>query len=520
MSQLKKSAKSVVTITLFSIGSKMLGFVREALIASNYGSGAGTDTFFIALSAITLFSAILIQAINTTLIPILSDIEVHEGKEGKLDHLNNFLNTIILIALLMSIFAFFATPPIMKILGRGFEGEQFNYAILLTRIGLPTLIISSVVGIFRGYLQSEERFTESAIADLPLNLVYILFLFFLADYFTITALMIVAMLAEASKLLIQVPILKKIGYNYKFKIDLKNKYMRKIAALIPPVLLSVGISDLNNLVDKSMASSLIEGSVSALNYANTLNGIVYFVFITAIITVVFPLLSKEANAKNYTGLKKIMRVSLNIVLIITIPASIAMMVLSGPVVMFAFQRGQFGEVAASMTSSALIFYSIGLTGSGVKVLLIRVFYALQDTKIPMKNSFYALVLNIIFNLVLVQSMGHDGLALATSLSTILTAVILLYELRKKIGMLGLKEIIQSSIKILISSLIMGMSMYLLYNYFMQTLIPSRFIELIVVMITVLISGIVYLSCLYILKVEELYFMINYIKDKMHGKNNI
>ncbi len=514
MSQLKKSAKSVGTIVLFSLGSKVLAFVREALIASRYGSGGGTDTFFIALSAISLFSTLLVRTINTTLIPVLSDVEVQDGKTGKLNHLNNFLNTIILVAMLIVLTAFFLTPSLMKVLGRGFEGEQFEYAILLTRVGLPLLVISSIVGIFRGYLQSEEQFTESALSSFPLNIVYILFLYFLSQYFSITALMVVAIIAEASQLLVQIPGLKKLGYRYKFTIDLKSEYMQKVAQLIPPILLSVGISDLNSLVDKSMASSLKEGSVSSLSYASTLNNVVLSVFVAAIITVVFPILSKEANAENYARLKKIIHTSLNIVLLITIPAAIGMIILANPVVKFAYQRGEFKETAVLMTSSALVYYSPGLIGSGVKSVLTRVFYALQDTKTPMINSFYSLVLNIIFNLVLAQSMGHNGLALATSISTILTTIILLYKLRKKIGNLGLKVMIQSSIKILISSVLMGGIIYFLYNYSIATFNPSRIIELLLVILTVVVGVLVYLASLYLLKVEELHFFIEKAQNQL------
>src|SRR5699024_3241045 len=119
MSNLKKSAKSVVTIIVFTLASKFLGFLREALIASNYGSGAGTDTYFIALSAITLFSTLIMQTINTTMIPILSDVEIQEGKRGKLNHLNNFLNTVTLVAFIMVILGYFMTPLLMQLLGKG-----------------------------------------------------------------------------------------------------------------------------------------------------------------------------------------------------------------------------------------------------------------------------------------------------------------------------------------------------------------------------------------------------------------
>lgn len=115
--------------------------------------------------------------------------------------------------------------------------------------------------------------------------------------------MVATIIAEAAQLLIQIPALRKLGYRYKLNIDLKDEYMQQLAVLIPPILVSVAISDLNNLIDKSMASSLVQGSVSSLNYANVLNNIVMSVFVTAIITVIFPMLSKEANAENYEGLK-------------------------------------------------------------------------------------------------------------------------------------------------------------------------------------------------------------------------
>lgn len=513
MSQVRKSAKSVGMIMVISLGSKVLGFFREALIASRYGSGAGTDTFFIALSALALFSGIISQTINTTLIPVLADVEVHEGKASKKNHFNNFLNTLIVVAVLLTGLAFLLAPAIMSIIAKGFEGEQFEQAIFMMRIGLPLLIFSTIVGSFIGYLQTEEKFTEAALTAIPYNLVYILFLLFLANRYSIVALMVATVVAELAKLLVVVPNLHKLDYHYQWMIDLKDKYMKQVAYLIPPVLLSVGISDVNNMVDRSMASSLAEGSVSSLKYANTLNAIVYGVFISAIITVVFPMLSKEANAKNYERLKKIVQTSMNIILLIMIPATIGMIILSGPAVKFAYQRGEFGDRAAWMTQTALIAYSVGLVGIGVKSLLTRIFYALQDTKTPMINGAYALVSNVLLNLLFVRYLDHNGLALATSLTTIITAGLLLYELRKKIGPLGISAMLQSSLKILASSIVMGLVVYLLYHQGVVTLAPTRLVELALLGLIIAVALIVYLGSLYLLKVEELTFLINEIKGR-------
>src|SRR5699024_2405718 len=188
--------------------------------------------------------------------------------------------------------------------------------------------------------------------------------------------------------------------------------------------------------------------------------------------------------------------------------------LATPAVKFAYQRGEFGEAATLMTSSALVYYSLGLVGNGVKALLTRVYYSLKDTKTPMINSAYALGLNFIFNLILVKFMGHCGIALATSLSAIITDVILLYHLRKKIGNLGLKAMTQSSVKIFISSVVMGIIVYIVYNYSITTFNPSRLFELILVLLTVLIGVAVYLVALYLFKVEELHFTIDYTKRQL------
>src|SRR5699024_10272376 len=139
---------------------------------------------------------------------------------------NNFLNTVTIIAFILVVIGYFVTPLLMTFLGKGFVGEQFEFAILLTRIGLPMLIFSSVVGVFRGYLQSEEFFNESAAAAFPKNIVYILFLIFLSQYFSIKALMVAAVIAEASQFLIQIPSFLQLRHPYKTKSSLEAEFMQ------------------------------------------------------------------------------------------------------------------------------------------------------------------------------------------------------------------------------------------------------------------------------------------------------
>lgn len=150
MSKSKQAAKSVTIIIIFTIASKFLGYIREALIAAKFGSGVETDTFFIALTVTSLFATMITASINTTMIPVLSEIEVREGKKGKKDHTNNLLNIVFIISLILIMLAWLLTPLVIKILASGFRGKQFRLAVLMTRIGLPVIFLLELPGFLMG----------------------------------------------------------------------------------------------------------------------------------------------------------------------------------------------------------------------------------------------------------------------------------------------------------------------------------------------------------------------------------
>ncbi len=511
MSHSSKAAKSIFIMILFGLGSKILGFVREMLIAAKFGSGVETDTFFIALAATSLFTSLFTQSLITTMIPVLSEIEKNEGKEGKKQHTNNLLNIVLLISFGIVILGWLFSPLVVKLLAHGFEGEQFDLAVKMMRIGMPVAVFSGVVGIYRGYLQSESMFIESSTSQFPFNFTYIFFLLFLSSFFGIKGLMVTSVLAVFSQILIQVPGIKKTNYRYEFKLDFKDVYIRKILYLVLPVLVSVAVNDLNKIVDRSLASTLAEGSISSLNYAGKLNGLVLAIFITAIATVLFPMLSKEAVKESCDSFKRLVRNGVNIVLLITIPSIIGMVILAEPTVKLAFERGAFDSIATQMTSQALIFYTLGLVGMALRTFIEKTYYSLQDTKTPMINGFIAVGLNIILNLMLIGSMKHRGLALATSISTTLTTVYLFYGLRKKIGDLGSLSILICGLKSLASSIIMGIIVYLTYYSLIDRFAGSIVIESSILLSSIGLGALVYLVMLYLFRVYEITWFINLFK---------
>lgn len=509
----RKAAKSVIIISIFTLGSKFLGFLREVLIAAKYGSGMESDTFFIAFTATFLLANFFREAIRTTFIPVISEIEAMEGSEGKLRHTSNMINIVFLVSIVVVILSILASPLIVKLMAAGFKGEQFNLAVKMTRMGLPSVLFAGVIGVMVGYLQSEEKFYSTAILGIPLNLAYIVFLLFLSPFFGITGLMVALVLGTILQLLIQIPEIKSSGFKYKFVMDIKDTYIRKVLYLSLPVLISVAINDLNAVVDKTLASTLVKGSISALNYSNKLIQLVLGVFIMAITTVIFPILSKEANNNNILGVKKTMGQGINLVLLITIPAMVGMVVLAKPIIEVAFQRGKFDAADTLMTSQALVFYAVGLVFMALRLLADRVYYSLQDTKTPMINAGISVGFNIVFNLILIRYMAHAGLALGTSIATTLATILLFRGLRKKIGPLGTISYIKCGLKAGLASAIMGVVAYMTYYGLNGILGGSTLYKLISLIAAIGLAVIVYGVLCYVFRIDEVRDLADKIKDR-------
>jgi putative peptidoglycan lipid II flippase len=517
MSTSKKAAKSALIIMIFTLGSKFLGFIRETLIAAKFGSGMVTDAFFVALTATGLLTELISNAIRTTFVPVLAEIEAKEGKAGKINHTNNMINIIFLSALILVVLGVLASPLFVKLLAKGFYGPQYYLAVKLTRIGMPKLLFSGVIGALTGFLHSEQRHTSAAAIGFPFNFTFIFFLLFLSTTFGIEGLMVTAVVAVLSKLLVQLPEARSTGYRYKFIFDLKDDYIKKVQYLSLPVFVGVAINDLNVVVDRTLASTLVTGSISALNYANRLNSLILGVFITAITTVIFPLLAKESSGNNLVGLKKIMGYGVNLILLITIPATVGLAVLADPIVEVAFERGEFDAVATGMTSRALVFYSLGLVGMALRTLLDRVYYSLQDTKTPMINGAISVLLNIIFNLILIRSMAHAGLALATSIAVTIATLLMFYGLKKKIGSLGTMSYIKCGFKAGIAAAVMGVAAYLVYHGLYKALGVSKLYNLVSLLAAVGTGVIVYGFLCYLFAVDEVRLIVRKVKDRIAGR---
>lgn len=513
---MSKIAKATVGLMIVTLLCKILGFGRELILASIYGTSVYSDSYLIAMNIPTVIFSSIGAALSTTFIPLYFEVNNLNGEEKALRFANNVFNIVIIISIIMVTIGLVFTEPIVRMFAVGFEGETLKITIQFTRILIVGMLFIGLSNIMTAYLQINNSFNVPGMVSMPYNILIILSMIgsiWFGPHFMVWG----TLLGIISQFLFQLPFAVKYSYKYQLYINIKDEYLKKMMILLGPVLIGVAVTQINVMIDKTLASTLSEGSISALNYANKLNEFVLGLFISSIAIVIYPMLSKLSSQENKTEIKKIITKSVNSIIILVLPISVGAIVLSKQIVSILFQRGAFDANATQMTSIALVMYSIGLIGFGLREILRRVFYSFKDTKTPVINGVLSMVINIVLNLILVKYMGHAGLALATSISSIICIFLLFISLNKKIGYFGQDKILKTMIKSLIASVVMGIVTYYFSNI-IGSIIKIGFLGRVMSLIgSIGIGALVYGVIMIILKVEEIGDLINIIKKGKKSK---
>lgn len=505
-------AKTTAGLMIMTIISKILGFGRELSLGAAYGATSYSDAYLIAMNIPGVLLAILGTVISTTFIPLYYEAKLESKKTANF-FTNNILNLICVLSIIISIIGIIFGEQLVKIFAVGFRGEILNISVKFTRILLLGVIFNSINYVMTAFMQSNDSFIVPALIGIPFNLIIILSIIISTE--TSPYVMVYGtLIAIASQFIIQIPFAYKKGFRYSPKVKIKDKYIKKILILIGPIFIGVAVNQVNSMVDRSLASTLAVGSISALNYSNRLNSFVTGMFISTIAAVIYPKLSKLTSENNLEKFNEYVVRSINSIILLVIPISIGAIVLSKPIVKLLFERGAFDSRATSMTASALIFYSIGMVAFGLRDIIGRIFYSLQDTRTPMINGAIAMGMNIVLNVVLVKYMGHTGLAFATSISAIICILLLFGKLKNRIGYFGQDKILKVLMKSLISAIFMGVVTILAYNiltYILRNLYLAEFIS---VFGAIGIGAIAYITSIYAMKIDEINSIIDSIRCKL------
>ncbi|MBN1547039.1 MAG: murein biosynthesis integral membrane protein MurJ [Syntrophaceae bacterium] len=502
--------------------SRVFGFIRDMVVAAFFGAAAATDAFFVAFRIPNLLRRLLGEgSLTVAFVPVFTEYLTKKSKEEAIELANVVFTALSIILVIVSLAGVILSPLIVWIMAPGFSNlpYQFELAVFLNRIMFPYIFFISLVALCMGILNSLRHFAAPALSPVILNICMIIATLLFHSFFTepIVALAIGVMIGGALQLAMQWPFLVRMGVRLKPNFNFRHSGLRQMGRLLIPTLIGSAVYQLNIFIGTILASLLPKGSVSYLYYADRLVELPLGVFAIAVGTATLPSLSKLAAEGDIDELKKTLSFSMRLIFFIAIPATVALIILRVPIISVLFQRGAFGSHQAILTAQALLYYALGLWAFSVIRVIDAAFFALQDRKSPLKAAFVALLINIAMSVALMYPLKHGGLALATSIASAVNVLMLAIILWGRIGPFLDGEFFRSLLKILIASLIMGASIFMV-GFFLPWNIDASLSDKTIYLIAAIGTGlIVFFGASIVVRNSELVFFLEHLKRKIGGR---
>jgi len=450
----------VVTATFVS---RILGYVRDMLIAWSFGAGVYADAFIVAFRIPNLSRRLVGEgALGMAFIPVFHDHARRRGLAAAMDLAVVVFRRLALILAILVIIGALASPAIVRGLAPGFEasGDQFQLTVQLTRIMFPYVLLVGLVALSMGILNAMGHFMAPALAPVALNVAMIVAIMagvWMVPSMTLRTIFLAVgvVVGGLMQLVIQLPALGRHGIRFRRRARLASGVLGHFGRSALPVMLGGATYQVNVVLGTLLASYLAVGSVSSLFYADRLVQFPLGIFAISAVTVIMPDLSRKAAAQDLEAMKQILRQSLMHVGFVVVPAMAGLIVLREPIVAILFERGAFDSNSTRLTADALLWYSTGLWAYAALRILLAMFYALQDAYRPLTAAVLSVGANLAGGLLLMHIMGHGGIALAAALAAMVNVVLLVVMLRRKIGPLGGRKMLPAAGRILGCSLLMG-----------------------------------------------------------------
>lgn len=426
MSSERRRIASAATLILVAYGlSRVLGAVREIVIAHAFGTGPVLDNYRVAFAVPDLlFNLLLAGAISSAFIPVLSEhLAKGEGQRAR-EIAERVLTSAIVILTVGAALLFVIAPYYVKLIAFGYSEPDHQLITSLTRVLLLQPIFLGAGGLVIGILTAYQRFFAQALAPIFYNLSIIVAAAWFAPNYGVTALAIGVVIGALLHVGLQLPALWRTGWRPTLQLGLDDPGVRKVGRLMFPIALGLAAAQVNVFVDTVLGTSLPHGRVAALRYADTIAQLPLGTFSQALAFVLFPFLARDAALRAIDSIRHRTSLALRLNIFVLVPASVGLAILGIPIVSLLFEHGAFGPPSVEETAYALTFFSLGLAGQAATALLVRVFYALQDVMTPLKISLVVIAVNLGTNVILVRLLQQGGLALGTSIAATLNAVLL------------------------------------------------------------------------------------------------
>lgn len=425
--------KSTVVVGSMTLISRILGFVRDMLIAHIFGVNSATDAFFVAFKIPNFLRRLFAEgAFAHAFVPVLSDYKERGSKVALKQFIDKTAGTLSVFLLLITLIGVIASPLLIMLLAPGFmwQGTQYELSVQLLQITFPYLFFIALVAFAGGILNAHGRFAIPALTPVFLNICMIAAAIWLAPLMDepVTALAWGVFAAGVVQLLFQVPALARLGLMPRPRLGFDDSGVKRIISLMLPAIFSVSVTQINLLLDTLFASFLTVGSVSWLYYSDRLVEFPLGILGLALGTVILPNLSRSHASEDTAAFSNALDWGLRLVVLIGLPATIGLVMLAEPMLSTLFQYNEFGVSDVHFAGMSLKAYSVGLLGFILIKVLVPGFTSRGDMKTPVRYGVYAMLVSLGLNLVLVFPLAHAGLALATSLGAFFNAALLLRKL--------------------------------------------------------------------------------------------
>lgn len=498
------SIRTTVIMMVLMLMTKVINFLRDIILTSVYGASSISDAFLVSVAIPTVLVSGIMTALFTSYIPIYKEIEAKDKDYIPRYHTN--LTTLVFITSTLLVIVYFIFDDyIIRLFAAGFDEITFEITKSMSAIMIFNIYLMGIAYIFQGFLQANNKFLMVSAGSIPLNLVITVGILISnkTTYFVMPISMVVGYVVYLLWFLIPA---ERNGFRLAKEINLKDEVVLKTMRMIGPIFCGQIVFEINSIVDKSMASMLPSGSVTIMDYSFKVMTITYALIVNPIATVIFPQLSELCLKKDESKLVLKVQNVFAIILLIMIPVSFLVILLAKPMVEFLFYRGAFSMEAVKKTTEALQVYAFSILPISLRLIIEKVFYAKQLSKIPMYNSMVGVGVNILFDIVLLNRFQHYGLAMATSISSIVTIFIFIMRFKRIYPNFRLKSLFLQIIKYTSIAIVASISVYC----FNVCLVLHGIVLMI---IDSIIFGVIYLLVLTIIHDPFVMSLINLIKKR-------
>lgn len=517
MSENRKVFKAAGIVGSATLLSRILGMLRDMVVAAVFGAGPLSDAFFVAFRIPNLMRRLFAEgSLTVSFIPVFTDHLVNSGRDEAFRMGRSAFWTLGLILFVITAIGIFGAYWVVRIIAPGFDGSSGNFdlTVSLTRFMFPYVIFICLTALCTGVLNSLNHFAAPAFGPVYLNICIIISALLFSRFLEkpIYSLSIGVIIGGAIQLFALIPPMLKLGFVFFGKIDFRHEGVKKVGRLMLPSIFGSAAYQIDMLVNTMLASMLASGSVSYLYYADRLVQFPLALFGVSAATVILPTLSRQAAKNDMKAVASSLSEGFRLVSFVNFPAMAGLIALSYPMVSVIFQRGAFDPIQAKATSEALVCYSVGLWAFSSVRIVLPVYYAVKDIRTPAIFTGITVICDILLAMLLMTRMGHKGIALSTSLSSMLNFFLLTNGIRQFLKDLEWMDIISSLFKSILSSLVMGVAVYYSGDYL--NCIATSFMERVAFLVVNIILGVfIYSGMSYIIGSRELKTMYSILRRR-------